>query len=150
MARKPLTAEQKALANARAKRWRAANPQRYRELDGRRREKNPEKKREHNRVYGRKRYAENPSRTKAYDFKRKYGITLEQRDAALVAQGNRCASCKTNDPGKRGWHTDHCHTSLIFRGVLCRPCNLILGLARDNAETLRAAAAYLESFQGSV
>ena len=44
-------------------------------------------------------------------------------------------------------HIDHCHVSGIVRGVLCSACNVALGLAKDNPETLRAMATYVEKWQ---
>ena len=38
---------------------------------------------------------------------------------------------------------DHCHDTGTIRGVLCGPCNRMLGLARDNPLILRSAANYL-------
>ena len=38
---------------------------------------------------------------------------------------------------------DHCHQTLELRGVLCRNCNLAIGLLRDDPRLLRAAIAYL-------
>lgn len=77
-------------------------------------------------------------------YKSKYGITLDQRDAMLVAQGNACKTCGSKDPGnKRGWQVDHCHATGKVRGVLCHPCNTGIGLARENIETLRNWISYL-------
>lgn len=39
---------------------------------------------------------------------------------------------------------DHSHTSGKFRGWLCNNCNVALGMAYDNPETLRKLADYLE------
>jgi|SRR5215472_7333095 len=39
---------------------------------------------------------------------------------------------------------DHCHQRNIFRGWLCRACNLILGYANDDPNILRKLTAYLE------
>lgn len=72
-----------------------------------------------------------------------YGITPEQKQALLDSQGGICAICKTDQPGKLGWQLDHCHTTDIIRGVLCGNCNKMLGLAKDNIETLREGTAYL-------
>ena len=40
---------------------------------------------------------------------------------------------------------DHCHATERFRGWLCYGCNVALGHVKDNPETLRALADYLES-----
>jgi hypothetical protein len=44
---------------------------------------------------------------------RKYGLTEADWDRMVAEQGNRCAICRTDQPGGKGerWHIDHCHTS---------------------------------------
>jgi hypothetical protein len=79
---------------------------------------------------------------RSQELMRLCGITLEQRDALFVAQGEKCDIC-----GAVGesviWHTDHDHATAKFRGVLCSFCNNMLGMAKDNPETLRRAIEYL-------
>lgn len=72
-----------------------------------------------------------------------YGITAEEYDAMFEAQGERCAICRTDDPGAKNWHIDHCHESDEVRGILCANCNHMLGKAQDNIATLLAGANYL-------
>jgi hypothetical protein len=45
---------------------------------------------------------------------------------------------------KTEFHLDHDHSSGVFRGWLCKKCNLGLGLLGDNADGVRRALAYLE------
>ena len=47
----------------------------------------------------------------------------------------------------RSAQLDHEHQSGQIRGVLCRPCNLGLGLFDDEPSRLRAAAVYLEKWR---
>lgn len=82
---------------------------------------------------------------RAYRLKIKYGIEVADFDRLLASQGIACAICSAPDPGERGWVVDHCHASGRVRGVLCHECNLMLGHAKDEPDTLRAALAYLES-----
>jgi hypothetical protein len=70
----------------------------------------------------------------------RYGMTKTQYDELLQLQGKRCAIC-TRD---RKLYIDHDHSSGRVRGLLCRDCNLSLGLVRDNIETLANAIDYLE------
>ncbi|MCW2778268.1 MAG: vBYenPAB5 [Frankiales bacterium] len=91
--------------------------------------------------------AENPERyaesVKAHKL-RSYGLTLVQYRALVEEQQDRCAIC--GDPEKEGWDlaVDHCHRTGRVRGLLCRRCNVGLGLLRDRPDLLRAAASYLE------
>ena len=100
----------------------------------------------------RERYAENPharrAGNKASLFKAKYGITLEEKELILVRQGGKCAICGIeNAPTAVGWHLDHCHTTKVVRGVLCQPCNVMLGNAKDDEAILMSAIEYLRKFK---
>jgi hypothetical protein len=78
-------------------------------------------------------------------YKRKYGMTIQQRDELLARQGG-CAICKSQTPrGRHGWHVDHCHVSGRVRGILCNTCNLGLGALQDSPEICDAAANYLRT-----
>lgn len=100
----------------------------------------PDEVREYDKAY---RAANKPAK-RARKLKRKYGLTPSTFDSMLADQGGLCAICKTGDPGKRGWHVDHDHQTGLVRGILCRECNLGLGFLGDTAETVAAAAKYLE------
>jgi len=56
-------------------------------------------------------------------------------------QNNACAIC-----GRSGCELvlDHDHVTDEVRELLCIPCNLLLGFARDDPSILRAATEYLE------
>lgn len=70
----------------------------------------------------------------------KYGLTIEEWDALLIAQSGRCLICL--DP-MRDPHVDHDHGTGEVRGLLCQSCNLGLGHFRDRPDLLRAAADYV-------
>lgn len=74
---------------------------------------------------------------------RRYGITPEDFDALLAAQGGGCGVCG-GQPGHHGWAIDHCHAGGQVRGILCESCNLGLGKFKDDPEVLRRAAEYIE------
>lgn len=87
-------------------------------------------------------------------MKQKYGLTIEDYWVMYEAQGQRCAICRIHGDDANQHtvqqlplHVDHCHTTGKVRGLLCRPCNTMLGDAKDDLDTLRAAIAYLESSQ---
>jgi DNA repair exonuclease SbcCD ATPase subunit len=81
-----------------------------------------------------------------WTFRYKYGISLQERDAMIEAQGGRCAVCgaKFGDTKADYPSVDHCHSSGRIRGILCANCNIALGLAHDDPKILRALADYLE------
>lgn len=87
----------------------------------------------------------NPDKVKSGKLRDSYGITLDEWRALFITQGSCCAICGTTTlPENTSWSTDHCHRTGKVRGILCGHCNRLLGFARDNIETLRAAIAYLE------
>ncbi len=73
-----------------------------------------------------------------------YGITAEDYDRMYNEQQGRCAICgKHQSELKRKLHVDHNHITGKVRGLLCMPCNSLLGYSYDNAEILKNAIAYL-------
>lgn len=94
--------------------------------------------------------AKNPDATRSRHYKKRYGVTLEQLEEMLVAQNSQCAICtKTIQlrgvKGRDMAVLDHCHVTKKNRGLLCTPCNLMIGYSKDNPDTLRAAIEYLEN-----
>ncbi len=72
----------------------------------------------------------------------RYGLTKNVYDALLSSQNNRCAICK--EVPKKCLMVDHCHKTMQVRGLLCRHCNTLLGMAKDNKSTLENAINYLK------
>lgn len=70
-------------------------------------------------------------------LRRKYGITHADFEAMAAAQDGKCAICgkvpemrRSNTQTGRTWTAlvvDHCHTTDRVRGLLCLPCNTVLG-----------------------
>ncbi len=87
-------------------------------------------------------------RTRKSQLKLAYGLTPEDYEVMLQAQNNACAICKTSTPtGKwKVFAVDHCHHTMKVRGLLCNECNRGMGLLRDSAKLLRAAADYLDQY----
>jgi hypothetical protein len=87
---------------------------------------------------------------------RKYGITLEKFEELSREQGGVCAVCGTADAGEnRMFDIDHDHLHCsggrscgeCVRGLVCRSCNMFMGIAKDNPTSLRKAADYIEKFR---
>jgi hypothetical protein len=106
----------------RAMRWARENPDRYRARQ---------------RAYvesGRKSISSRKSH-----LKRKYGLTLEEFDELLAAQGGGCAICGRPEAD----NVDHDHDTGRVRGILWFKCNVAVGQMDDDGDRLIAAAAYL-------
>lgn len=120
------------------------------------REANPERRREHM-----MRSHERRAPTRAKDrMKTDYGITFEQFEAMLAAQGRVCAICqgtKCHGNGTR-FHVDHDHhccprgkaCGKCLRGLLCGNCNTMIGLAGEDPDRLIVAAEYLRGHKQRV
>lgn len=78
-----------------------------------------------------------------YRLVRKYGITLEQFNAMLDAQGGVCKICEKVNENGRALNVDHDHATGKIRGLLCHRCNTAIGLLKDSAILVRAVVAYL-------
>jgi len=91
----------------------------------------------------RRRYQE---RTKAekqqYHRERRYGITSEQYMHLLNEQFGKCALCRR----RSAMCIDHDHRDGRVRALLCRPCNVGLGMFEDDSELLERAKEYLAQF----
>ena len=120
--------------------WRAKHPG----YDRDRYASNPEKYKEANRKSNEKHQEKVRGRIRKYNLKRKYGLTLVVFEEMLAAQGGACALCGESPHADHPLHVDHDHDTGVIRGLLCGHCNRMLGCAKDNPVTLRAAADYLE------
>ncbi len=82
------------------------------------------------------------------DLKKLYNITLYQYREILKNQNESCSICKIHSSNfKRSLAVDHCHKTMIVRGLLCSPCNLILGRFDESADIFESAINYLESYK---
>lgn len=79
-------------------------------------------------------------------LKAKYGITVEDYEQMLEEQQGVCAICRCAPSGRfRRLSVDHDHKTGKVRGLLCDPCNRILGMVQDRVEHLDSFVAYLEN-----
>jgi hypothetical protein len=110
------------------RRWYWANRDKIREAARRRhyhwRLRNPDKAREQRRRQW---------------LREQYGLTVEEYDRLLAAQGGGCALCGSAER----LAIDHDHDTGAVRGLLCHACNTGIGLLRDDPERALRAAAYL-------
>ena len=60
-----------------------------------------------------------------------------------------CAICSTELDLNRDTHFDHDHSTGLYRGVLCRLCNMGLGFFRDDRGVLFKAIEYVSLWIGT-
>ncbi len=78
-------------------------------------------------------------------LKKRFGMTIDEYEAMMEAQGGVCAVCEGPPSGRyKRLHVDHDHLTDEIRALLCHHCNIALGLAEDDPRLLRAMADYLE------
>lgn len=88
--------------------------------------------------------ARNRPRARNAHLLRSFGITSEQYDELLKQQGSVCAICRRQQADRRRrLAVDHDHNTGRIRGLLCDPCNQILGIANDDPKLLARAIEHL-------
>lgn len=80
-----------------------------------------------------------------YALKSDYNLTLDQYNKMFVMQEGKCLICTRHQSEfKFRLCVDHNHETLHIRGLLCRRCNSLLGLAKESVEIFKKAIEYLE------
>lgn len=110
----------------RVKRWQQANPERVNATQRARRAR-PDVK----------------FRARADHLMRKFGITIEQYDAMMAAQGGGCSLCGRPRREDSSLHVDHDHSTGKIRGILCFCCNNALADFQEDPALLAKAASYV-------
>ena len=83
---------------------------------------------------------------------RQFGLSQDEYDEMLVAQGGGCAICGGHSRDGSRLAIDHDHSCCAgkfscgkcVRGLLCGECNRALGKFGDNYDLVARAAAYLK------
>lgn len=75
----------------------------------------------------------------------RYGITREDYWNLHAYQGGVCYICIRATGKTRRLTVDHDHATGLVRGLLCRPCNTLLGHLRDSIEAAERIVSYLEA-----
>lgn len=89
-----------------------------------------------------------PEIQKARSLRADFGLSLEDYNTMLEAQGGVCAICKQPETHKRNGKlkalaVDHHHGTGKIRALLCCDCNTGIGKLKDSPEILIAAAEYI-------
>lgn len=72
-----------------------------------------------------------------------YGLGPGEYAQLYEFQGGFCALCRRATGASRKLSVDHDHATGAVRGLLCRPCNTMLGHARDKARFFLRCILYL-------
>ena len=76
---------------------------------------------------------------------RQYGLTMADVIKLMELQGHKCAVCGV-PINRENRHIDHDHKTDKVRGLLCRRCNMAIGLFEDDYRILQKAVLYLARF----
>ncbi len=81
-------------------------------------------------------------RNKQKRIYQRYRFRLEEIQKISKNQNHRCLIC--GKLPKKELVIDHSHTTGKFRGLLCRSCNYILGLSKDDINYLQKLIDYIK------
>ena len=81
--------------------------------------------------------------TSEYVLQRDFGMTKEQEQQLLEAQGFRCPGCGRGFNRTRPSAIDHAHLSGLVRGAPCQICNHEIGFHQERLEWFCNIAHYL-------
>jgi hypothetical protein len=83
-----------------------------------------------------------------YNYKSKYGITIEDYDRMFEEQDGVCASCGQPETKQSVKHfaVDHDHQTGAVRGLLCHRCNLALGVYEDK-QLMQGLQNYMDKYK---
>ena len=87
-----------------------------------------------------------PERSRDLHLQRQYGISLADFNRMVLAQGSQCACCPATEPGGKHnqWCVDHDHATGKVRQLLCKNCNIVLGIVDDDPDHLLSLVQYLK------
>lgn len=82
------------------------------------------------------------------NYKAAFGISLEEYNELFRIQEGCCAICgKHQAILKIRLSIDHSHETGMIRGLLCQPCNVGLGMFKEDTVALSSAINYLKGFE---
>lgn len=97
----------------------------------------------------------NPQKVRKQWLKQTYNISWEEYETLFNSQQGRCAICNKQLKLHKGIAgeqevacVDHCHESLLIRGLLCSNCNSALGLLNEDSSIVQRAVKYLQKENG--
>lgn len=104
--------------------------------------------REKDRERAPKKYKAGAERQKWYYVRKKFGLERADFERMFNAQSGCCPICTRQLVVGKNTCVDHDHKTGNVRGLLCRQCNLSLGLLGDDPESFERASLYLHRARG--
>ena len=92
-----------------------------------------------------KRYQSDPDRINDLRACAVYGITIDQLTDMRKQANGICQACERPGEGQfKRLVIDHDHETGKVRGLICQKCNTVLGLVKDNINTLQNLAQFIK------
>ena len=98
---------------------------------------------------------DNPDQLRNRHIKKTYGLSYEEYQEMFDKYDGTCWVCREPEIDKhaktgaiKSLAVDHNHHTGKVRGLLCRRCNVSLGLLRDSTEILNNMITYMEKYDG--
>ena len=120
------------------KQWRKDNPDKVKKINKRYCQNNREKVN----GYARQWRKDNPEKIKSHQLKCRYGLSYEEWLQMWENQDSKCAICGDLFIKPSDAYVDHNHKTGEIRGLLCKRCNLSIGLFDDDSELMKKAMEY--------
>jgi len=90
----------------------------------------------------------------ARSYKRHYKISFERYCEIFEEQKGQCAICSKEfnntgiDMKRDKLYVDHNHTTGLVRGLLCKTCNVGIGMFKEDINIIKKTINYLENNRG--
>jgi len=93
-------------------------------------------------------YEANKDKFKENGYKYRYGLSTEDVESMKTDQDNKCliCACDFDDLDSKHIHIDHNHETGAIRGVLCKRCNLTLGILEEDTQLMENMINYVNAY----
>lgn len=87
---------------------------------------------------------------KWHNIKTRYKLSKDTYIFMLMDQKHKCYICgkKAEDKEGKGLCVDHSHETNNVRGLLCKPCNTMLGVIKEDVKLIKKMLEYLQKHTG--
>lgn len=126
------------------KEWIKKNPEKWHASQKRYREAHKEREHRRHKVYYNTHKEQIRKKMIVWWLRKRFGLTPETFEALWEKQKGLCAICDVALNRTQYGHTiDHDHKTGKIRGLLCHPCNRLLGRLHDDTTFIKRIEQYL-------